>query len=181
MTIAAPAKTSVLAKLTASVMEEKRTASRTLTPVAGEEKPPLAFPSDLPGSFMSHEGMRESAKDIRRHAASLIVIADAIDALSGFDTVEGGRVGRSAAEIQKEKEREADERVKAKAVADVPEESAQPAPEESFADRQARLSEEAKASFFKWACPDHGKAVRKVSGKGREYIGCPDCNQFERV
>jgi len=180
MTIAAPAKTSVLAKLTASVMEEKKAAARTLTPVAGEAgapKPALTFPSDMDGAFMSHESMAQSARDIRRHATSLIVIADAIDALSGIDTAEGWRPPKSATEIKREKEHAAD--VRAKAVADGLVEGADET--ESFADRQTRLAAEAQAAVFKgWTCPDHGKAVEKVSGKGRAFLGCPDCNQFER-
>jgi hypothetical protein len=32
-----------------------------------------------------------------------------------------------------------------------------------------------------WTCPTHRKAVVKVSSRsGREYVGCPDCNLFER-
>ena len=32
-----------------------------------------------------------------------------------------------------------------------------------------------------WKCSIHGKAVTKTSPKtGREFIGCPDCNQFAR-
>lgn len=207
MTIASSPKTSVLAKLTAQVMDEKRTAAKTLTPVAGEApfvpaKVPLAFPSDLPGSFMSHEGMYGAAKDLRRHAASLIQIAEALDALSGFDSVPGGRVGPSAADLQKQKEKEGDERMKAinaERDAKSPPEAAQTTPPEvdadeaeSFAERQTRLAAEAQAHTFRstdeavspaveqWTCPEHGKAVEKTSSKGRQFKGCPDCGQFER-
>jgi hypothetical protein len=192
MTIAAPAKTSVLAKLTASVMEEKRTAARTLTPVPGEEKPAPTFPSDLPGAFMSHEGMFQSAKDLRRHADTLVQIANALDEMSGFDSLDGRTRTVKPSDIQREKEREADERVKAKEIANDPPEAVQTTPreavqttprDESFADRQTRLAEEAQAAAFTptgWTCPTHGKAVPKTSSKGREYNGCPDCSQFER-
>ena len=185
--------TSVLASLTASVMAEKRTEARKLTPVEGEFQAP--FPSDLngpgqPKGFMSHETMRDAAKDLRRHAQQLIDIADALDAMSGFAT--GDTV--KPVDDTKQREAEADARAAAREAAAAPtpdEETTAPTEEPvdfnaAFAEKQ-RLAQEA---VFKqqpeqvdlgWLCPEHGKATVKTSAKTqRQYVGCPDCNQFKR-
>lgn len=69
------------------------------------------------------------------------------------------------------------------------------AADEKFADRLARLSDEAQTAVFKpevdapaadaWVCPDHGTAnvvTRKAGRSGRIYRACAvaACNQFEK-
>lgn len=202
-------RTSVLAKLTADVMAEKKTAARALTPVAGESRPapiPTVFPSDMDGSFMSHEAMAMASKDLRRHAVNMVQIADAIDVLSGMET----EVKPSPVDTTKQKEREADARAakragSVKSFEDIPQVAAARAmmdadTTESFAERQTRLAEEAQAALDTvlpqlphtpfndlpaempgWKCPTHGKVIVKISSKtSRKFNGCPDCNLFER-
>jgi hypothetical protein len=177
-------KTSVLAQLTATVMAEKKKASSTLTPVAGEERPasvphhtpapamtPSGIPADLPGAFMAGEAMSDASSDLRKYAANLRRYADDLEKVAdGIDVVRGvpdaveaqskADVEREAALAQKEKERQADEKAKS--------------PDFNS------LAKAAQAAAFGWVCPVHGKSVTKTSSKGREFKGCPECTQFER-
>lgn len=115
----AEGKPSVLASLTAQVMttsDEKKKAARKLTPVEGETPADTTprWPNDLnlPGSpkgFMSHDAMRMSAADLRRHAATLIEIAEALDTYSGQPTATSKI--ESIDDARARKEREADERI----------------------------------------------------------------------
>lgn len=205
-----PAKgVSVLASLTSEVMEKKKHAARQLTPVAGEAKaqgqPPViapTFPSDLPGSFMSKEGMRTISGDLRRHAATLVQIADGLDAESGFTTAPSVLV--SLPDVIKEKEREADARVAA-SVAEETDETAQfranfeaqkKAAQDAVYGTPAIAAAQAAADAgggplevmtdameaTVWTCPTHGKpGIEKTSPKsGRTFLGCPNCNAFAR-
>lgn len=165
-------RTSVLKQLTASVQTasaEKQAAARKLTPVEGE----AALPNDV-GVFMSNERLRDHAKELRRFAADALAIADGLDAMGGETTVTEAPVDLDA--VRKEKEREADEK------------AAEPNFNADFKAKQV----EAQAKVFAadpavasvdagWVCPDHGKSALKTSAKtNRQYIGCPDCNQFKR-
>ena len=184
MTTDTGARTSVLAKLTASVMEEKKQAARALTPVAGEHRPaPRAavlphtkalFPNDIPQEVI--EGKVAELSLIIEH------LTEARDALMRVVEMPIAIEASDPDAVQKEVERAADE---------------------TFAARQDRLAAEAQAAVFSkpakpapltaensidadavvpvsWLCPVHGKAVGKTSSKGRAFIGCPDCNQFQR-
>lgn len=177
------AKTSILARLTADIMEEKKKANRTLTPVAGEAKPapvvaPPAkpeLPADLPGAFMSAETMtmhaanlRKYAIDLRRQADDLEKIADGIDVVNGVeDKVESlskAEREREAALAKREEERQADEKAKSP----------------DFRTLQ-KAAQEAVFGPDEWRCPEHGvEGVVKTSAKGREFIGCPECKAFKR-
>lgn len=153
---------SVLANLTAQVMSEKTDAARKLTPVAGEvaAAPALPrWPSDLngpgrSGGFMSHEAMRVASVDLRRHAASLLEIADALDAYSGMPSADAKI--ETIEEARARREKEADERIKQQAAADdnapahAPELVVIPEPDsnEEFKERFAQLSAEAQAHAF---------------------------------
>lgn len=197
-------KPSVLASLTAQVMttsDEKKKAARKLTPVEGETaaEAPL-WPTDLnvPGSgkgFMSHEAMRASAVDLRRHAASLIEIADALDIYTGDSTVPGGVV-ESIDEARKRKEAEGDAKAAERAAA----KAADPDTEAFKADFEAKQKAAQEAVYGKpeadqpseaneaeperavWKCPIHDKAgiEKKSPSSGRTFIGCPDCKAFAR-
>lgn len=56
----------------------------------------------------------------------------------------------------------------------------------AFAEDFAAKSEAAQAATFKapapagWACPTHGLAVEAVSPKGRHYMKCTECKEFEK-
>lgn len=174
-------KTSVLAKLTAEVMAEKRTAAKALTPVEGEARPtttgqplptgPLdgkhktSFPFDDPQTILI--ALSTARKHVDAIRSELDHVADGVKAL---ETLYGGGIKEDSAPdpkaAQKEREKEADE---------------------SFKERQERLAAEAQEAVFKpkevsdsWVCPDHGEAIDKVSSKGRPFRGCPTCNKFER-
>jgi hypothetical protein len=179
-------RTSMLAKLTAEVMADKKAAAGTLTPVEGEVAPPR-LPNDV-GVLFSNEALREHQQKLRQFAADALAIAD------GLDPMLGGPVGDAADVVdldaaRKQKEKEADEK------------AAEPDFNAAFRAQQ----EEAQAKVFKpgvaglaeelddargdtvasdalgWECPTHGKAVTKTSARtGREFIGCPDCNLFKR-
>jgi len=190
-------KTSILGRLTADIMAEKKKVNKTLTPVAGEAKPaaiersePTAssLPSDLPGAFMSAETMtmhakdlRKYAEDLRRQADDLEKIADGIDVVNGApDKVEAlskAEAEREAALAKREDERKADEK------ANMPDfRTLQKAAQEAVFGK-ADVPEEAPVSpaVEQWTCPEHGvPGVVKTSAKGREFIGCPDCNKFQR-
>jgi len=38
---------------------------------------------------------------------------------------------------------------------------------------------ESRAQGTSWTCPKHGKAIVRKSPRGRTYLACPDCDQFE--
>lgn len=193
-------KTSILARLTADIMEEKKKANKTLTPVAGEARPaPVerseptrpSLPSDLPGAFMSAETMtmhskdlRKYAEDLRRFASDLEKIADGIDVVNGVeDKVEAlskAERERDEALAKREQERQADEKAKSPDFRTL-QKAAQEAvfgPEGTVA-----VPQEADVSpaVEQWTCPEHKvPGVEKTSAKGRAYIGCPECKEFKR-
>ena len=168
-------KSSVLASLTAEIVGEKTTAAKGagLTPLPGEGLPLGAarIPNDT-GMFMSNEVLHDHAKQLRKFAADSIAIADGLDALLAESSTE---------EVVAPK---VDPRFEGKD----PEPEAEATEEPTdFAKAFAEKSAAAQAAAFKaepvedeWVCPDHGKAgVPKVSAKGRDFIGCPDCNKFK--
>lgn len=178
-------RTSILSSLTAEVMGEKTKAAKaTLTPVAGESTFPLEkalIPNDT-GTFMSNEGLHTHAKNLRAFAAEAITIADGLDAIlnepsteeaktpakvdprfAGSDPVETPAVIIEATKADIEDATDDDEPADFGA---------------AFAAKQAA----AQAATFKapgWVCLVHHKpGIEKKSAKGRDFIGCPDCNQF---
>lgn len=163
------ARSSVLATLTANVMAEKKAAAKTLTPVAGERAPRVlphteaAFPNDIP-----QEVIQQKVAELTRIINHLTESRDALAALIGQEPPNVVDLK----EVQKQKERAADER------------AAAPDFNADFKSKQ----EEAIASVFPgpeaktdWECPVHHKSATKTSAKTqREYIGCPDCALFKR-
>lgn len=167
--------TSILSKLTAEVMADKKAEVRKLTPVAGEagadeartalQGPfpvPVNFPWDRPHVMSEIATVRQAMEYIE---SGLKVIEGAFNAVPGPHYDAPVKDDGSA---QKAAERKADADFNA-----------------SFKAKQ----EEAQAATFEagdpesdfgWKCPEHGKAQNKISGKGRQFVGCPDCNQFKR-
>lgn len=179
--------TSVLAALTASVMAEKRAESRKLTPVAGETHVAAIseahlLPNDV-GVFMSNERLHDHAKELRRFAANALAIADGIDVMLGSSSSLVEKADPLAE--QKERERAADEKHADKEPVDfnaafkAKQEAAQAS---VFPDVVTTIDgSETREVVPEWTCPVHHKSATKVSAKtNREYIGCPDCNQFKR-
>lgn len=190
MTAEKEGRTSALAALTAEVMADKKTAAKALTPVAGEAAPrvlpstPASFPNDMP-----QEVIEQKAGELTRIIDHL---SEARDALLGLVEQAPPEKVVDLKAVKKAKEAEADFNADFKAK----QESAQAA---VFAAQQAdagggpvevmeaamaaaAVMEAAMASAAdEWTCPTHGKATTKRSNKtGREFIGCPDCNQFKR-
>lgn len=181
----------VLDEMVAGIMGVKANKAAKLTPVGTETAKMPSFPSDLPGAYMSKEGMKDAAEDLRRWATELLQIANGLDIYAGTDTrPQLSDPAYIAAEAQKAKEREADARVAA-------------ADPESLTARMARLQQEAQAAVgwidldapteepaperpkSTWLCPKHGdEDVRdRTSPKGRHYNAChvPNCKEFEKA
>ena len=202
--MAAPSKgTSVLASLTAEVMATKTKASGAkLTPVVGEKGAPMEMaklPNDT-GIFMSNEALHDHAKQLRKFAGDAIAIADGLDGLLSESSETKAKADPNAERKAKEAEGDAKalERATAERTPDeeaahigailsqtAPPEEAQTAPPETspetFAAEFAAKAAAAQAATFttKWRCPTHAKpGVPKVSAKGLDFIGCPDCTQF---
>lgn len=181
-------RTSVLASLTAEVMGEKtKAAAKTLTPVAGESTFPLEralIPNDT-GVFMSNEALHDHAKNLRKFASDAIAIADGLDQLLVEPSVDEKVVDLDAARKSKEAEGDAKaELLKQMKAAPIEVVEAIAAEADKFAADYAAKQAAAQAATFSakggWHCPVHNKpGVPKVSGKGRDFIGCPDCNQFQ--
>ena len=190
MTDRAAATAAVLDEMVADIMGVKADKATKLTPLPGETVKMPSWPSDIPGAFMSKEGLRDAAKDLRRHAATLVEIADALDSYSGLASQETD-TKQAAMEATKREEREADARAAA---------------EPSFAEKFAAMQAEAQAAVFTnpvrevalaslddepeetpkstWVCTTHGdEDIRQLrSPKGRDYAACgvPNCKEFQR-
>lgn len=170
-------RTSVLAALTAEVMQDKKAAARKLTPVAGEKgAAPMAqatIPNDV-GLFMSNERLHTHSQELRKFAEEAIAIADGLDAML-----------HESSSTEKPIDLDAERRAReAEGDAKAAEREAAAEPTESLAERMERLKAEAQAATFTppegaWTCPDHGKAIDKPRKRGGTYRGCPDCNKFE--
>lgn len=150
---------SQLASLVANVMAEKKAAARQLTPVDGEARPavlpkaPVPFPNDIP-----QEVVEQKAAELTRIIIHLTEARDAL--LKVIEAPLPEKVLDLDAE-RKQREFAADMRAKEKAA------------------QEAVFTPAASA----WACPTHGKpGITKTSAKtGRQFVGCPDCHQFERA
>jgi hypothetical protein len=142
---------SKLSALTASVMAEKKVAAKTLTPLAAERP---VLPDDV-GVLLSNEALYDHAKTLRRFAADALAIADGLDELTNKRSEKVDVIDIDVA--RKEKEAAAD----------------------FNADFKAK-QKQAQSSTFEWVCPVHQKATTKKSPAGREFLGCPECNQFKR-
>jgi len=152
-------------------MQEKQTASRQLTPVAGEAQAAQVAQAARPDTGASFPYDR---LDVIEQALSNIEreIGFVREGL-GLIKQQSQPVSLNAARKEKA-ERFSTSEASAKFDADLAakQEAAQAAvfkaPDGSFADLDG------------WVCPTHGKVIGKVSNKsGRKYRGCPDCNLFE--
>lgn len=181
---------SVLAGLVADTMSDKtKAAGRKLTPVESELRPSVRVP-DVPGDFLTDEGLamtardlRSFAKDLRRQADGLEKVADGIDKMRGQEP----EAETAPAVDQKQREFEADLRAKERAAQEATFKSAEGAspvsevPEAGATDETAPDDRNRQPDPASWKCPTHGKSIEKVSSRsGMKFIGCPDCNLFER-
>lgn len=184
-------RTSVLATLTAAVMDEKKAAARTLTPIPGELSPaPNPLPHDLPGAYMSNETMIMTAKDLRMHAARLLEIADALDVVTGVPAAAEADAAKLAATEVKLAEREADRQAKERNFNADFEAKSQAAQLAAFGPDEVEVEDTKTDAEVEdeyegpkaddWTCPEHDRRATKTSAKtGREFIGCPECNEYE--
>lgn len=187
----------VLQDMTKGLMTTKATKAARLTPVAGESSTTvaqmaaaLAIP-DVPEVFLTNEAVADIAKDLRRQAALLIEVADALDKRTGVPS-ERFDVKAVAQAAVKQAEAEAD----ARAAAEEPTPNAAVLPEvslddesvanvdpraydddeepeeEPFSARMKRLTAEAQASVFK-AADDDGTAAEPVAPAEAGWT-CPD-------
>ena len=175
MTAEKEAGTSVLATLTAEVMADKKTAARKLTPVEGEVAPPALprteamFPNDMP-----QEVVEQKAAELTRIIGHLTEARDALLTLANRP-VPTEVVDLDAA--RKQREFEADFNAKQREA----QEATFHQRAEFANDREDAADQIVAESEFEWVCPTHGKATMKTSAKtGRQYVGCPDCNLFQR-
>lgn len=186
---------SVLDQMTAGVTSGKVAAA--LTPVGLEKQPVI---KDMPGAFMAQEQVEAIVRTLR-------AAADDIERALGIDPVAEG-LDTEVKLMEREADRKAADRAKADAGdaraqkrvdAVTPETEA--AEGEAFADRMKRLQANAEAATYAdapvaeptptagsagpgtgWVCPTHGDANLKqlTSGKGRIYMACVTCKQFEK-
>jgi hypothetical protein len=182
-----------------SVMERKAERATKLTPVKGESATSVAAIAagvpDVPGSFLTNEGIAMTAGDLRVHAANLIAIADALDVLTGMPS--NGREAYTGVAKRNDLETKAIEKAADEAAA----KRAEPTEQEAFdaalaakavaaqaaafASADADTDEEpeapeAPASGGDWACPKHGTAnIRVVTSRTRTYRACESCDEFE--
>ena len=168
-----------------------------------------AIPDNVPGVFLAHEALVDVAQDLRRQAQLLLDVAGGLDVIIGAPEAVAQYTETQAETerklIEREKDRRAADREKAaagdgRAAARVEVETplAQVVTEASLAEFSTRLqelAEEAQVATFSappvattaataagWVCPVHrGPAVRPAtSRKGRHYLVCAECDEFER-
>lgn len=200
--------TSVLASLTAKVMDtmesKQAAAKRTLTPVAAEVRAAPRIP-DVPGDFLTHEGLEMVERELRAHSASLLRVADGLATIiANGEPVYTGSAGdvravvprlvgpapvkvaptvfethlaaQAAAAQEATFKRQVEDDVAAVSMPNVP---FMP-PEEPIAIDVGDAAA-AEVAAEGWVCPEHKRAIIKTSTKsGRTFTGCPDCNLFER-
>lgn len=198
----------VLDMMTAGVMGRKASASATLTPVGSERVAAPAQPptpaAAVTGREFPFDNMREVAegvvRNIRRELAFLEEGLRSIEREYGL--AEGGPAKWSSPQQQRddarrEAERKADQlhaehvakggAQKAAAVKAVSGDQ-----DETFAAAFARKQAAAQAAVFSspdaptatapaagWRCPVHGKSISRTSPRGRVFLACPKCAEFE--
>jgi hypothetical protein len=174
----------VLDAMTAGILQNKSRAAAGLTPVGAERMTPLAgpIPADFPWD-MPMESVRGALREIRRQLVFLEQGCVAIE--HALDMREGGEAPLTGAKELKRAEVTANEAsadaaaavYRAGTIAELDE-----AVEEDFTEAFARKSADAQAQAFTsgWRCPTHDQAVEKTSPKGRHFLACPKCADFER-
>lgn len=186
---------SVLNQMAAGIMGEKQAKAARLTPVEGEEAAPPILPNDLPGKFMSNEALYDAARDLRRHAAQMIEVADALDRLVGERTeASSSTPAQRAQQEQHEREVAADAAAAKRAIIekaagddtedeDPPEKAAatleraaietEDGTKEEFDARMERLRAEAQGKTFT------GKEAAPGSDGADDGWACPTHGQFK--
>lgn len=170
--------TSALQALAAGIMGEKVRRNAVLTPTPSEKAvsrrraehkalPVTAagVPMDVPGAILVPESLADIAKDARRHAATLIEIADGIDRLLGaadpaIEASQAVAKGEAPTSLTIEQHArgplqalgdaiiEEDKAAAAVLVRAIEEAKSDPPENESFQERLARLTREAQAATF---------------------------------
>jgi hypothetical protein len=192
--------------MVAGVLARKAQAGTKLTPVGAErfrvtavtpeeiKLAPLAgpIPADFPWD-MPLQNISAALLSIRRQLTILEEGCCAIEKAAGLQ--EGGptvAVSKEQARLDavKAKEVESEARFRAQAPARDPE-KLELDDEADFTEAFARKAADAQEQAFApvavgaetqtlWTCSVHGKAEEKVSPKGRHYLACPSCLEFER-
>lgn len=193
---------SVLQDMTKGILDTKATKAAKLTPVAGETTTTVAQMAagipDIPQVFLTNEAVADVAKDLRRQAALLIDVADGLDILTATRTA--AAPPDTTVEDTKAAEKAADEKARttesgtvltpeAQKLVDHMTELQASAKSATFASLDAGAEEEpaaapeetAASTTGGWTCPDHGGTVQRLtSRKGRVYMACTECDQFEK-
>lgn len=180
---------SVLDQMSAGIMDAKRAKTAKLTPVGVETAPkgPLEF-TDSPASF-PYDKPDVIQKALADALVQIDFVRDGVLALiAAFgQSPYSANTGPSASDIQREKEREADERVRFKQsfaqMQRVAQEATFSAPEDE--DRVEPVAVPQPATMLSesgWACPQACQVRPNMvtSRKGRTYAMCPKCGDFER-
>jgi len=183
---------SVLDSMTAGIMDRKsgRSESKGLTPVAGELPAKAGIP-DVPEVFLTNEAVADVARDLRAQATLLLQVADALDARTGVVTATVPPVRFIAESEARQKEREADERIRqikatettaAPSILPVYADLQKQAQDAVFAAVQPTMPARAGSVAPGWKCPTPGATYVEVksSRKGREYRVCSRCPEFEK-
>lgn len=184
----------VLGMMTAHITGRKTQAAARLTPTGSEvtrthvlPKTDAPFPNDQP-----QEVVEQKIVELERIIAQLQDAVAALRTLAGKDA----EAPVDLAAERKVRERAADE-AHATRVAEANEAIAQADTVDDAVEVVARFNrnfkaqqEVAQAATFTqpaapeekgWTCPQHGKFVIRLSSKKREFRGCPECTQFERL
>ena len=196
---------SVLQDMTKGILDTKATKAAKLTPVAGETTTTVAQMAagipDIPQVFLTNEAVADVAKDLRRQAALLIEVADGLDILTATKTAVAPP--DTTVEDTKAAEKAADEKARTTGAGTVLTPEAQ-----KLVDHMTELQASAQSATFAsldagaeepsqpmgnessadtgvaptgWVCPDHGGTVQQLtSRKGRVYMACTECDQFEK-
>jgi len=199
----------VLDEMTKGITEQgimarkDKAAGPKLTPVGTEGspvKPSLVGIPDVPEVFLTNEAVADISRDLRVQAATLITVADALDARTATLTGEQPDVKAEAKAAAKVAEKEADAKQ-----ADKPKrekKTTQPSTPEEFKDHLATITAEAKAAAFTaadapsvepeapvtpaagWVCPEHGdQSLKQLTSRAdRLYMACQvaGCKRFEK-
>ena len=178
----------VLDDMTKGITERKaKAAGPKLTPVGAEAsptKPSQRGIPDVPEVFLTNEAVADIARDLRKQAATLVQVADALDAHTGEQgsapfEVKPGKVEQRLVGADPEVDPgnfAKDFAAKAKA-AQAATFTAADAPEPT-------KDSPAITPASGWTCPDHpsGTLMQLTSRSGRHYLSCVEqgCQKFER-
>lgn len=169
---------SVLDQMTAGIMDKKAAKATTLTPVSGEKAVlDRTFPVALP--YDNADMIQKALADAREQVVFVLEGIDKI--ISAFGENPYQSAAPDTADLaQRQKEREADERVKAAACPKY--EQLQQEAQASLGWDQPTPPVQSPTERGGWFCHTHKDApVRELtSKKGRVYKACTICEEFER-